>query len=897
MEETLRFGPFALVPERRSLLRDGEVVALGSRALDVLLCLVATPGAVRSHQEIVAHVWPDTHVEGANLRVHVSGLRKALGDTRATPRYIANVPGRGYAFIAPVSRQGGGAAAPGGDGAPLPAPRLPGLPRVFGREQSVETVLAQLGKGRLVTLTGPGGIGKSTVARVVARRVAEAPRTEWIDLSEVTSGERVAATVATAFGVATRARDLCEALARAMEAEPTLVVLDNCEHVVEGVTTLVEGVLARSGRVCFLATSREPLRALGERVYRLPPLGTPEAGAPADAIAAAPAVQLFLERADASLGGYELTATDAPLVVEICNRLDGIALAIELAAGRLETMGLAALAGSLTDSFRVLSRGRRTALARHQTLRATLDWSYMLLEPAESRALRELSVFRGRFTGSAAEAVLSEDGADHLAALVAKSLVVLDTDGPDPFYRLLDTTRLYAHEKLVESGALRPAMLRLGLHLRGLLAAANTRLYAGTAGEVAAEYGHLVASLGACLDWCFAPGGDMLGGARLTGEALPLYFKLSLFDECIATVTASIRYLDANPDLDETLRMKLYTALGWPQLISADAPDRGVAAWNALARIAGRLGDTDHQLRATWALWVDAINRGQPRQGLALAGRFAALARASGTPGDALVARRMQAATLHWLGRHADAAAGLEAMLLDYEYLPEGGHSVRFHFDQGVTARIILARCRWFLGDEAGGLEEAAAALERAWSVRHLASVSNVLAEAACPLALMAGDAALASGYLAQLREHTRMVSLDVWNTYAECFEAGLVQRAGDHAAGLRQLRRNLEPLRRAGFVLFEPMFVATEARALCGLGRHAEGLAALDRALEDGRRSGACWWDAELHREKAAIHRCLAQEAPAAASLAAALHAAEATGARALARRAERDRAAAGPA
>ncbi|MEQ8294733.1 MAG: winged helix-turn-helix domain-containing protein [Roseovarius sp.] len=887
MEDEFRFGPFSLRPDRRSLSRNGEAVPLGSRAMDVLICLVTHAGEIRTQAQIVAQVWPDTHVEEANLRVHVSGLRKALGDNRANPGFITNVPGRGYMFVAPVTRVD---ATPGRTG-----PEARGVPpaaqgRLFGREDAVRAAMAQLAKGRLVTLTGPGGVGKSAVARAILSRLDDGCRKVWIDLSEIDAGERVPTVAATAFGVATRSRDLVGALAQAMDDVPTLVVLDSCEHVVEAATLFVETILAGTASVRFLATSREPLRACGERIHRLQPLTTPAADAGTAEVAHAPAVQLFLERADAALGGYELSDADAPLVALICQRLDGIALAIELAAGRLETMGIAALAASLSDSFSVLTRGRRTALARHQTLRATLDWSYMLLEPAEQRALQALSVFRGRFPAEAAEAVLGGDGAELLAALIAKSLVVLEADRSVTFYRLLDTTRIYAFETLEGAGELEAVMGRLGRHLLGHLEGAGPYLYSGTTEDVATGFAHVVPSLRACLDWAFGETGDSLIGARLTVAALPLFFKLSLCDESLAAVTASIHFLDANPDLDETLRMKLYTALGWPQLVSADEPERGVAAWHASARIAERLGDVDHQLRAVWALWVDAVNRGEPGQGLMLAERFAGLTAASPDPADVCVGRRMPAATLHWLGRHEAAAAGLTEMLADYEYLPAGGHTIRFYFDQKITAHIILSRCRWFLGDEAGALEAVEAKLTQARSIRHTASLSNVLAEAACPLALASDDDALAARYVALLKEHTRLASLDVWHTYAECFESELVQRQGDSAGCLRQLRPNLDQLRSSGFILFEPVFVATEARALSRLGRHAEALGIVDRALARGRRSGGSWWAPELYRERAGICLRMSDAAGAAAGFDAALRMARAAGATALVRRVERD-------
>lgn len=887
LEEELYFGPFSIVPARRCLMRDGVVVALGSRAIDILLFLVSHPGELKANQEIVERVWPRTFVDEANLRVHVSALRRALGETKGEPQFIANVPGRGYIFVATVERR---VAALASDAVRAVLSSDADETRIFGRDQSIAAILAQLEKGRLVTVTGPGGIGKSTVAKAVAARLTGNLDVIRIELSEVGAGELVPTAVASRLGVLSRSGDLVEAVSTALEATPALVLLDGCEHLVEETARFVEAVLQGTRTVRFLATSREPLRTAGERVHRLLPLDLPPSTMTSAQALTFPAVQLFVERADACLGGYELTEDDAPVVIDICSRLDGIALAIELAAGRLESMSVGALAKSLTDCFKVLSRGRRTALPRHQTLRAALDWSYLILSASEQRALRELSVFKGRFTASAAEAVLTDEATDLMAALVAKSLVALDASADDPFYRMLDTTRIYAFDKLVESGGYEPAMRQLGDYLWKLLEASSARLYAGSADEVTESFDHLVPSLRAFLEWAFGANGDKLAGARVTVAVLPLFFKLSLFDECIAAVTASIAYLDAHPDLDEASRMKLYTALGWPQLIAADAPERGVAAWSASARIAERLGDVDHQLRAIWALWVDAINRAAPQEGLALTEQFATIAHASADPGDVVIGHRMHGATLHWLGRHAEAETRLEAMLIAYDEVLSAGHSIRFHFDQRATAHTILSRCKWFLGRQQEALEDVEASLRYAESIRHYASLTNVLAESACPLALMSGDDELAAHYISMLKEQTKAMSLDVWRTYADCFEAELMQRRGDNIASLRQLRASLHQLRRAGFVLFETMFVSTEARALSALGRHEEAFGALASAQRKAVSSGERWWLPELYREKAGIHIAMNDLTNATSSFAAAVDAAEATDAKGLLRLVKRD-------
>ncbi|MBB3268692.1 putative ATPase/DNA-binding winged helix-turn-helix (wHTH) protein [Azospirillum sp. OGB3] len=853
MAVELEFGPFTVIPSRRTLLRDRRAVPLGSRAVDILIHLIAHAGEIRTNSEIVKHVWPDTFVDEANLRVHISVIRRTLGDTQRDPRFIANIPGRGYSFICPVTKrevgEGAGESPRCLDGLGL------GTGRIFGRESVVNTIAAQIDRFRLLTIVGPGGIGKTTVARAVVARDRSEGLVFWIDFSSVTGGHLVPTVVASALGILSRTDNILREIVLHLRTRPALIVLDSCEHLVGSVAEFVESLLAEVPDLRILATSREPLRADGERVHRIPPLELPPATLSAREAMASPAVQLFVERADACLGHYELTDQDTPYVTRICGQLDGIALAIELAAGRLETIGVQTLAQSLSDCFQVLTRGRRTALPRHQTLRATLDWSYMILPKSEQAALAELSVFRGWFGNGAAAAVLSEGRVeDVLASLVAKSLVTVDASSGPTRYRLLDTTRLYASEKLVDMGDADAALTRHAGHLLVFFEGAEDELYSAPVPDWTRDYAQHTSDLRAALDWAFSKQGDPLLGVRLTVAALPFFYRLSLLDECLAWVTHAITYLDARPRLDERSRMKLYAALGWPQICPTEAPEHGIAAWSTALRIAEGMDDIDHQLRATWALWVDAINRAQPCLGLTITERFRALAPSSFDPADAIIGKRLYGATLHWLGRHAEARDQLRQMLDEYAEPPGGRHSVRFQFDQNVTARIILARSTWMLGHEEEALREVEDTLAYANKIQHDISLACALAEAACPLSLLAGRDDLARHYTSLLKEHTRALSLDVWNCYADCFEAEIALRNGRPGDCVRLLSTSLPALRKGGFILFQTFFQSVAARALHEMGNLAEALEAIDSAIAHCASSGERWCLAELHRVKGTI-------------------------------------------
>jgi predicted ATPase/DNA-binding winged helix-turn-helix (wHTH) protein len=879
VEQVLAFGPFELHPLQRLLLEAGKPVRLGSRALDILIALVQRAGEVVGKDELIARGWPGTTVEEGNLRVHVAALRKALGDGHAGNRFVANIPGRGYSFVAPVeSRQE--SLPPPSHAAPrparahadtLPAPLTP----IIGRADVIRALVTRLPRQRFVTIAGPGGIGKTTVALAVAEGLAASygDGATFVDLAPVADPLLVPSALSSALRLAIRAEDPVAGLVAALRERRMLILLDGCEHVVVAAAALAEALLKGAPGVAILATSREPLRAEGEWVQRLPPLGLPPASAALTAAEAMrfPAVQLFVERAAASLGGFALSDADAPVVAEICRRLDGIALAIELAAGCMDAFGLRELEALLDDRFRVLTRGRRTALPHHQTLRATLDWSCGILPASERLILRRLSVFNGGFTLAAAyevamggEIARPEFG-DHLACLVAKSLVATEVgDAEVPvYYRLLDTTRAYAREKLEESGESEELGRRHAEYHRRLFERAEAEWETRPTAAWLAAYARRIDDLRAALTWAFAPGGDASVGVALTAAAVPLWFQLSLVDEGLGWVERALASLEAEPGRDERRRMRLHAALGWLEMYAAAKLDSSAAAWSTALGLAEELGDADYQLRALWALWADRTNHGELREALALADRFRGLA-AVGTAdaADRLVGERMTGASLHFLGDQAGARERIERMLGRYVTPVHRAHTVRFQFDQRVTARITLARVLWLQGFADAALREVGDNVEHALSTSHTLSLCNALAQAACPVALLAGDLAAAERYAAMLRGRTAAHALDVWRAYADGFEGELLVRRGDPDAGLPLLRAAVDQLRRAGFVQCLTAFLAALALGVADAGRQVEeGLAAVEEGLARCERTGERWCLPELRRIKAEV--LLKQGAP----------------------------------
>lgn len=462
--QELRFGPFRLNPLQRVIFRAEAPLRLGSRAWEILLTLVERAGEIVGKNELIARVWPDTFVEEGTLRVHITALRKALGDGKShTRRYVENVSGRGYRFIAPLMRLD--AQRPPAHGQPSvtghPHVPLTRLTRMIGRASVVSAVAARLPQRRLVTIVGPGGIGKTTVATAAADHLHDSyPHgIRFVDLASITDPLVVSGAIACALGLATVSHDPLASVIEFLKHRRMLIVLDSCEHVVEAAALLAETLLRGAPGVNVIATSREPLRAKSEWKLRLAPLELPPRAAAltADEALGFSAVQLFAERAVASLDTFELTDADVLAVTDICHRLDGLPLAIELAAARMDLCGIRGLAARLDDRLGFLTRGRRTAVPRHQTLRATLDWSYETLSRIEQMALRRLAVFAGAFDMPSATAVIADDEIDAadvldvLASLADKSLLLAHVAGEQVLYRLLHTSRAYALEKLEAS--------------------------------------------------------------------------------------------------------------------------------------------------------------------------------------------------------------------------------------------------------------------------------------------------------------------------------------------------------------------------------------------------------------------------------------------------------------
>jgi predicted ATPase/DNA-binding winged helix-turn-helix (wHTH) protein len=536
------FGRYRALPHVRQLFADDQPIEIGGRAFDLLITLATARGAVVTKREVLDRVWPNLYVEEANLRVQLATLRKALGDDRDL---IATVPGRGYSLTTEVTIASGASAAPGpavstatqSAAAAVRNTNLPERPdALIGRAADLAALDARLGKGRLVTVTGSGGIGKTRLAiELGLRQLDRFPDGVWLaDLSPLTDPALAVSAVATALGVPLRSAGAAtEALAAAIAARRLLLILDNCEHLVGTVAALVEALLAAVPGLSVLATSQETLRVPAEQVFRLNPLAVPSEEA--TEIAGYGAVDLFVERAQAADRRFALGADNAGAVAAICRGLDGLPLALEMAAARLPLLGLDGLRAGLDERLGMLGAGARGAEARHRTLRAMMAWSHGLLDPEEQQLFRRLAVFAGSFSLDAAVAVAGAgtgrwDLLDALGRLIDKSLVAVESGEP-PRYRLLETLRLYALERLEASGERAVVAERHALFFRDLFDRADDVWEATLDAEWLRLHRPEIDHVRGALDWALADPSRTPVAVSLAGAAVHLLDRLVLYTE------------------------------------------------------------------------------------------------------------------------------------------------------------------------------------------------------------------------------------------------------------------------------------------------------------------------------------------------------------------------------
>lgn len=829
------------------------------RAFEILEVLARSAGELVTKDELMDRIWPGAAVMENTLQVHVTAVRKALGPYR---KLLKTESRRGYRLLGDWTARSPAAARPPVGLQPLravgeaPATNFPAtVTALIGRSTAVLRLQDLASAYRIVTLTGPGGIGKTVLALEVARRVLGgfADGGWLVELASLSNPDLVPSAVAAALGLRLGSNILSpEAVARAVAGKKLLLVLDNCEHVIDAASALASALSRRCPGIAILATSRELLRIEGEYAFPVPPLEVPaREQVDADHIQNHSAPALFIARAEELGSDFSSRADSLPAIAEICRHLDGIPLAIEFAAARAATLGIEQVATGLRDRFALLTSGRRTALPRHRTLRATLDWSYELLTPPERLLLQRLAVFSGSFSLEAAGVVtLRGDGsaaeiADGVANLVAKSLLTSDLTGGAGYYRLLETTRAYAQSKLTESGELKEFSRRHAEYFCSLLERVEHEWE-----ERSTPLAH-VDNARTALEWCFGPDGDLALGVRVAAAAAPVFLAMSLLPECHRWSERALVALDdaARGGVQE---MHLQTSLGVSSMQMRGQSEAAHAALSRSLAIAEAHGDVLNQVGLLGVLSMFEVRDGDFRASLG----FARLSRAvDGIAGNApalALANSILGRALQFVGEHDASRIELEASL---RYWSQSQHTgeVYLGLDHHILVGIGLARNRWLEGHPAEAVARVRQTIKDAERKNHPASLGLALSWAP-GIFLWTGDLGSAERHADRLMSHAESQSLGPYMVVARAYKGAVAIDRGDARVGVEALRSCLQQFHTMRYKMLNTDFEFALVQGLVAIGEFDAGLAQVDETLRQIEANGDLLRLPEALRVKASV-------------------------------------------
>lgn len=835
----ITFGQFQLYPSKRLLLRNGQHVELGSRALDVLIALITHAGEVIPTRDLVQMVWKGVVVDESCIRVHISALRKALSFPETSTSHVVNIPGRGYSFVAPVTLvpiDVESAAAIQS----IPAGELPArLVRMVGRDDTVKAIAGLIEQHRFVTVSGLGGMGKTTAAIAAAHhfRSQFEGMVIFLDLSAITDSSMLPGTLAAAVGVQYQDAEPLQTLVGLIRDMRLLVVFDSCDHVIDAVTCLTETLFGQAEHTHILVTSREPLRAEGEHVYRLGSLACPPEQAElaaSDAVTFS-AVQLFVERVAHHQGAFALSDKDAPVVAHICRKLDGIALAIEVAAGQVPAYGIQGIAELLENRFSLFWEGRRNAMSRHQTLNAMIDWSYDLLSANEALVLRRLSVLTGKFSLEVATRVVAPQGhemmvIDAIGRLVTKSLVLAESNNCLMCYRLPYTTRAYALEKLHAAGEFDSTTERHAVYLVSVLERLNIQGEALPDYERIQRYIEYLGNICATLDWTFSESGNLSLGIRLAAASAPLFLGLSMLDECRRwsgrALAAGVCQPDGLPR--ETVWQE---ALAIATMFALKKPHSGSAASGMGNVFDENLGDTLRQLRLlggtgstlTWSAEQQAFHP-LTLQAMTLSDQI------TDPKGIAMMQWMLGDANQHAIAQRPFAQDFRPGWTM---YSSQSvGDDFSFSYDYRVRALSSLARISWLRGYPDQAVQLGRQALDRANHLRHPATICLALIYVSTVF-LWTGDLNAARQTIDQLNSTAKLNAFEPELAVGLGLEGILLYSQGNVEAGVQRLHGCLSLLSVENHQVLATMFIRCLAQGFAATGRFDNALEIICGAME----------------------------------------------------------------
>ena len=853
----IRLGQFEIDLGMRTLRQSGAHIPLGSRAFDILAVLVSAAGRLVTKDELLDTVWPKTVVAENNIQVHLSALRKVLGDDRDL---IVTIPGRGYQLRQrPVASQARAIDSSFRRSVPL---RENGL---TGRDTAVQEISLMLQTAQVLTLTGAGGIGKTSLAMEVARQALSdfSCAVCFVELATATTEDAVLSEVAQTCGLSTldAAVDISQ-LAAALSGRRMLLVLDNAEHVVDVVARMVDALVAQSKVLRVMATSREPLRLMPETVYRVEPLDVPPAHSTHAEIGQFSAVKLFLLRVNSLQQYAGVGSAELHLIGEICRRLDGIPLAIELAAARVVGLGVAGVHRHLHDRFSLLTGGYRTALPRHQTLRATFDWSFSILDPCHQVLFRRLAVFSGGFTFDAMCSVVCDekyavaDAISGIGDLVAKSLVNIEPEGPVRRYRLAESTSAYALEKLCAEGEQKPIAARHARYvsdcLRPRLADSDTE-----PSDREIDFRQSLGDARSAFDWAFSQHGDTRIGIELASGLTEALLDAGLVDECCTRAGQAIDALEELPPaaVDSDTEMRLRATLASALTYAQGSVSKPAQLWTEVLTLAGDRGDQVRHAQALWGLWNTMLSSGNIYGSMNYARRFQRFASHRGTAWQIVLGDQLIAISQHCLGEHEQARLVLANARERFDQLQKDPQrDGRFAVDPMVMCNGTLVRITWLQGDTEASLALVDALINQVRSETLEPSLTHVLGAVAIPLALMCGELARATRYIDIMRSQAALHGFTIWLDYCACLGACRDILNGQGAAATALLEEKLDALLSRGFRRLVTPIIVTCAEALIAEGHLAEASRRLNEVLSFCLNNGELFFLPEVWRARGVL-------------------------------------------
>jgi predicted ATPase/DNA-binding winged helix-turn-helix (wHTH) protein len=842
---------------QRIVVDNGQVKKVGARALDILELLVQARGALVTKDEIMRVVWPRVVVEENNVQVQVNALRKLLGSQRDL---IKTESGRGYRLLSPDH-----AADVNGD---LARTLLPGPSSLYGRDDALASLISRFNESSTITLTGPGGIGKTRLALEAARSLAASypGGVIVVDLSSVTDEKFTISAIAAAGAAAGLRKCVPNAslqlLAEALRGEQRLLVLDNCEHVLAEAARVVSAISEVGCSV--LATSRAPLRVPNERVFVVSPLAVPESNATVSEMSRAKVVEFFVARTQAVQPHFQVTEANVSGICQICRALDGLPLAIELAAARAAVLGIDVVAANLDDRMRLLTGGYRASLPRHQTMRAALDWSYRLLGDIESTLFRKLAVFVGSFSFDAVRYIMKPSNVsdatvlDAFEGLISKSLVTASIDGDTGRFRLLETTRQYALLQLDANGERTSACRIHADFLVEVFQRERATWQSKSDTQHMSLFSIELDNIRSALDWAFSSNTEIETGLALAAETLPYLFELSLVGECRERAEIVLRAWEgAEQTAADAARLLAVRAALGSSLVYTNGPDSTTRElWHQVYRESSRIGEVRLQTRALWGIWNAHLYGGEPQLALKSADQFYGLARDLGDTTHTLLGMRIRAISLHYLGKQVAARELLESMLRQYDPALHRWNSIGFRIDQGIVSRATLARVLWTLGALDEAERTAQEALRAAIAYGNEMVLCYVLVEALIPICAFNSQSSGASGALELLETTANHMSFQIWSFACEAFGRCRHALAFPSPGSLLAAELSVSRLTEIGFLAPWSFLVGQLALAYLRAGDRAKADACVTRAIERCEATGEQWFYPELCRIKAEAQR-----------------------------------------